>query len=144
MDFTFERKVRSFWSKVEKTWGCWIWHGAHDSCGYGHFTMDGKKIGAHRMAWFLTNGEMPSQEIDHTCRNRTCVNVAHMRDVSHKENIHNSSVVKAICVRGHPLADPNLYRYTSNGVQKRRCLACHRLEAEKAKAKRLAAKANQS
>src|SRR5580658_194886 len=72
-----------FWSKVNKTETCWLWTGYLDKNGYGSFTF-GKHNAtnckkAYRMAWELING--PTEKglhLHHTCRNRKCVNPAHL------------------------------------------------------------------
>lgn len=122
--YNVEQTVASFWSRVLKTDYCWHWQGAIRMNGYGHFVVDQRHQAAHRVAWFLTYGSWPIQELDHTCHNKICVKPGHLRDVSHRENTQNRAV--QICVRGHPLADPNLYYYNTKARGRmRRCLACH-------------------
>jgi hypothetical protein len=79
-----------FWSKVEKTDGCWLWRGALNSEGYGNFWDSGKHRGAHRIAWELSHGEIPDgMQIDHICRKRSCVRPDHLRLASNKQNKEN-------------------------------------------------------
>lgn len=71
--------------------GCIIWRGNLDRYGYGRFniSIDGtrKMTGAHRAAWLAWRGDIPGDlVIDHLCRNRACVNVAHMELVTNAEN----------------------------------------------------------
>ncbi|UYL86613.1 HNH endonuclease [Arthrobacter phage RadFad] len=84
---TFEQR---FWEKVEKTEGCWNWTAAKNS-GYGRFQIGNKKlVQAHRVAYELTNGPIaPGLFIDHMCHNRACVNPAHLRTVTNKEDLEN-------------------------------------------------------
>ena len=79
-----------FWSKVEQTDGCWNWtKGGHPS-GYGTFCHQGKNVPAHRYSYQLANGSIPAGlSIDHICHNRGCVNPAHLRAVTHKQNHEN-------------------------------------------------------
>lgn len=62
--------------------------GLNDS-GYASFGI-GKYyvIGAHRAAWCLAGHVIPLfHDLDHTCRNRWCVNVAHLEPVRRHHNL---------------------------------------------------------
>lgn len=69
----------AFWSKVKRIPdGCWEWTGQRTKLGYGKLEMvvGGKrrKVLAHRAAWALTNGVIPSGMcILHHCDNPSCV-----------------------------------------------------------------------
>jgi hypothetical protein len=85
-----------FWANVEKGEGCWLWRGNVSKGGYGLFTrpkpqrpdhLKGKGEPAHRVAWELTHGAIAGTlQIDHLCRNKLCVNPAHMELVTASEN----------------------------------------------------------
>ena len=78
-----------FWSKVFKTPtpGCWLWTAARDQDGYGQFKYDGQMRGAHRYAYLLVGGHIPDgMQLDHICRVKHCVNPAHLRVVTQKQN----------------------------------------------------------
>lgn len=78
-----------FWTKVEKTEGCWYWAAAIDQKGYGRF-WDGQQMRlAHRLAVEIETGSMPVGHLDHECRNASCVNPSHLREVSRKQNMEN-------------------------------------------------------
>lgn len=71
---------------------CMIWNGGVDRDGYGNASLNGKPMAAHRLAWILANGPIPSGfEIDHLCRVRPCVNAAHMELLTHAENVRRAA-----------------------------------------------------
>lgn len=59
---------------------CWEWLGWRDGCGYGKMTANGKRRGAHRIAFELEHGVSLDSEtiIRHTCDNPACCNPAHL------------------------------------------------------------------
>jgi len=72
---------------------CHIWTGYKDVEGYGRFSVGNRKIkAAHRVAYELAEGQIPhGMSIDHICRNTSCVNPAHLRACTHKQNLENLS-----------------------------------------------------
>lgn len=81
-----------FWSKVDKEGpgGCWVWRANKVWGGYGHIRVGKRMILAHRIAYEFANGDIPDgKQIDHVCHNRSCVNPAHLRVASNKENARN-------------------------------------------------------
>lgn len=76
-----------FWEKVDKSGDCWIWTAYIDAKGYGQFNADGTIVRAHRYAYELENGPIPDGlQIDHRCRVTGCVNPAHLRLATNKQN----------------------------------------------------------
>ena len=127
--------IQRFWSKVEPepNSGCWVWTAYVRRDGYGELQL-GRGPGAilsHRFAYEYFIGAIPpGLTLDHKCRNRQCVNPAHLEPVSRRENILRGEGVSAKyarrshCQRGHPLTPENLCA----GVEKygRRCRQCKR------------------
>lgn len=82
----------AFAARTEWQEDCLVWVGTRCSDGYGRFRAHGRMYGVHRYAWERTHGPIPSKfEIDHTCWNRACVNVAHLRLATRSDNTRNRS-----------------------------------------------------
>jgi hypothetical protein len=114
-----------FWAKVHKTEGCWVWT-APTNGGYGHIAIDGRCRMAHRVAYEWSVGPIPAGlVIDHLCRNRACVNPAHMEVVTHQVNILQgtgasaSAARRTHCPQGHLLDG-------RKSVGSRYCKTCNR------------------
>lgn len=121
-----------FWSKVEKTDGCWLWKASKSPLGYGRFWIPSEHQvrPAYRYAYELLKESVPmGKELDHLCRNRACVNPDHMEPVTHRENIMRGDSPKALgwgkstCPKGHPLVEGNLAPYELK-LGHRKCLTC--------------------
>ncbi len=130
-----------FWAKVDKNGPmpqthaalgseggpCWIWTAARMREGYGRFD----QVLAHRLAYELVIGKIPDGlQLDHLCRNRACVNPAHLEPVSCRENVLRgvglsaNNAHKTHCPAGHPLSGANLLSHSlKQGYRK--CRACH-------------------
>ena len=76
-----------FWSRVTVIdGGCWRYGNTRDGY-YGTAIVDGKVQSAHRHAYELTHGEVPSGLcVLHSCDHPHCCNPEHLRTGTHKEN----------------------------------------------------------
>lgn len=86
-----------FWRHVDlQLGGCWIWMGAL-SRGYGQLRGHDRVVYAHRFAYELLIGPIPpGLQTDHwrclPTPNRRCVNPAHLRLVTNKQNNENKPI----------------------------------------------------
>lgn len=69
--------------------GCWIWTGAKDASGYGHFGVAaGVSKKAHRVSHQMYVGHVPDGlYVCHTCDVPSCVNPAHLFLGTHQANM---------------------------------------------------------
>jgi hypothetical protein len=119
--------VKRFWKYVTKRDnGCWEWTGSRDRLGYGLFSDEGR---AYKFSYELHNGTVPDGfELDHLCRNSSCVNPDHLEAVTHRVNVLRGTSPWAVnarktsCKHGHPFNADNTYAYRGA----RRCRECTR------------------
>lgn len=120
-----------FHPKVERRRdGCHEWIGGRWDNGYGRFSFDGSPYYAHRVAYAIAYGECPTDVIlDHTCRNRWCVNPEHLEPLrTLGENLMRSpdtqasiNAAKTQCIRGHDFDQENTYIKPNGNRGCRRC-----------------------
>jgi hypothetical protein len=102
---------------------CWEWVGAKNARGYGRFRYDGENRYAHRWAWeWYIGPPTEGQVLDHTCCNPSCVNPAHLQQVTQVENASlGGSRRGRTCPHGHPFTEENTYRDRRGWKQCRVC-----------------------
>lgn len=148
-----------FWAKVVKGDDCWEWTGCKTN-GYGRFKFEGKMVRAHRWSYEQAKGRIPDGlQIDHLCRNTSCVNPDHLEAVTAFENTQRSRWVEdglakrkrgprngtprpnpqprlKHCKRGHEFTPENTYIWRKkNGKETHACRACHRAAQDRRRGK---------
>lgn len=102
--------VVRFWKHVDKDSspnGCWLWTGhLAVSNGYPMFAKSGgRPMPAYRFSYEIHNGSIPDGlHVLHTCPggdNPRCVNPAHLRAGTHKENMQDM-VERGRSMKGKP------------------------------------------
>lgn len=74
-------------SKLPDAPGCWLWTGSVTKKGYGWFNVDGRITKAHRLAYALAFGPIPTGLLVlHRCDTPGCVNPDHLRVGTPREN----------------------------------------------------------
>lgn len=130
----------------KKADGCWLWTGTKHNEGYGRVSFRGTKAFAHRTSYERFVGPIPEGlTIDHLCRNKSCVNPAHLEAVTRKENAFRGNCIaaqnanKTHCKNGHEFSPENTRRVRHRYGIGRACIACTR---EKARQRYWARRAN--
>lgn len=125
-------------SKVRTGPDCWEWLGAKDQDGYGaHYVRGLGQRRAHRLVYELLVAPIPAGlQLDHLCRNRGCVNPAHLEPVTTRVNLLRGdthaarNAAKTACIHGHPFDEDNTH------VRRRGHRECRTCIRERARAYR--------
>lgn len=133
--------LQRFWAKISKDGHafngvvCWEWLGKVNKAGYGCFSPKRDSVIAHRWSYEQFVGPIPEGlTIDHLCRNRRCVNPAHLEAVTARVNILRGEGIagdnarKTHCKRGHLLEGWNLLKVPGGR-------ACHQCRNDYARLK---------
>lgn len=133
--------------------GCWEWDGALAAGGYASTsTADGTKTG-HRVMYAAMRGPIPAGAVlDHTCRNRICINPWHLRLTTQRENLRvgnskSSATIAAYeesgtCAKGHDLTTDEAWYRDPKRPGSRACKECRRENVRRYQRRRKAAMAH--
>lgn len=70
---------------------CWEWQGATRPGGYGHLSVKGRTVSAHRYVYELLVGPIPEgMELDHLCDNPYCVKPGHLEPVTPEDHLRRT------------------------------------------------------
>lgn len=134
---------------IETANGCQEWTGTTDRKGYGQIGVDGKRFKAHRLAWELANGPIPTGlSVLHHCDNPPCcqtdptegypaghlfvgTSADNTADMIAKGRYHVQAH-KSHCPQGHVYSPENTYTRPRGG---RSCRTCNKVNLKKSRQK---------
>lgn len=80
----------NFEEKIDRSGGadaCHVWTASALPGGYGMFRIMGRTILAHRLSYLLAGGALGHAVVMHLCDNPKCVNPAHLRGGTMRDNV---------------------------------------------------------
>lgn len=127
------------WADRDETTGCLTSRYSVGSHGYAQigWSVGGRNVVtlAHRAAWQYVNGLIPEgMTVDHTCKNKRCVEVEHLRLLSNFDNARRTGGRDwplGECINGHP---DKYLRTAPNG--RTRCTKCKADDQRKYRARK--------
>lgn len=134
-----DAEVARFWSRVDKTDGCWVWRGSTSGRGvrYGALRRNGVTKRAHRVAWEIASGATipDGMLVCHRCDFGLCVRPSHLFLGTHQDNMRDAAAkgrnntagnsAKTECKRGHPLSGDNLFIRSNGSRECRTCISAY-------------------
>jgi len=129
---TLEEQIEAGLPSDRDPVSCWLWTKKLWARGYGRVFVKGKSKLAHRMYLELLGVQIPHGfEVHHKCRNRACMNPAHLQVLSPEDHDGQhldrgeargrQQTAKTHCPSGHPYDAKNTYHWRGF----RMCRACH-------------------
>lgn len=134
-----------FWAKIARgdQDECWPWLAGINQYGYGQFSWNGSKVGAHRVSYMIHCGPIPDgMSINHIChdrdiscaggvgcRHRRCVNPTHLEVATAKEQAVRAAITSQAdaCRHGHEYTESNTAWQTDGaGRRSKVCRTCRR------------------
>jgi len=98
--------------------GCWLWLGSSNPGGYGRLQVGGRLTLAHRHSFELAFGPIePGMCVLHTCDTPCCVNPAHLRLGTQKDNVTDMINKKRDGIRGERNAGRKLSRAQVDAIR---------------------------
>jgi hypothetical protein len=96
-----DAQQQRFWSKIDRCGpdDCWEWIACRSSWGYGQVKLDRVVYLAHRVTYFLTNGQPGNLCVCHICDNPGCNNPRHLFLGTDADNM-SDKVIKNRQVKG--------------------------------------------
>lgn len=86
----FKTPAESFAYRTERQDDCLIWTGAVKDTGYGALWNGKRVIRPHRWVYEQEHGPIPAgADVDHSCGNRLCCEIKHLRVTTRKQNMEN-------------------------------------------------------
>ena len=119
--------------------GCWEWTAWKNPKGYGCLSLPKPGGGqtkhfAHRVLFELYRGPIPEGlQLDHLCRNRSCVNPDHLEPVTCQENLLRGDThaarlsTRTHCGKGHEFSPENTIIRRDGS---RRCRECNKAQCQ--------------
>lgn len=134
-------RIEAFWSHVDKSHGensCWNWQAGVNPDGYGMMGWGKNAVGTHRIAWMLTNGEIPSDlRVLHSCDNRKCCNPHHLflgtQIINIADMVFKDRHIKGVSSPQHKLTELEVKeirkRYKAGGITHRQLASEYKVNA---------------
>jgi len=135
-------EIRSFMLRLEDGPNrCWLWTGHIGSGGYGRAFIRGSFWQAHRMAYEIFVGPVPTNYfLHHRCHNTRCCNPEHLKPVPQEANLSSDNVIrdpdrpkrlKLRCKHGHEFTEANTKWSVKNGKRYRVCRICDAVRSKR-------------